>query len=283
VTRPIPPATLQLRDRDDYSGFDYTSPATGAAHAVYWKGPPNRPGVLLLHELPGLAKETVALADRIVAKNYRVFIPHLFGEPMAPRTTIRSVVNYRKLCVNAEFAKLAANVTAPIADWLRSLVNDISSWCNEGAVGAIGMCLTGGLVIPLMLEPKVAAPVMSQPAIPIPYPVISSKKMRGQLNVAPNDLVRAGREASDRDLTLLGFRFTADWRCPKERFDTVEAAFETPRFERHELTSPDRKMNIGSNAHSVLTYEYPTNHEDDNHPSHRAFSRMIEVFLEKLG
>jgi dienelactone hydrolase len=239
--------------------------------------------VLVMHELPGLTKETIAFADRLIAANYRVFLPLLFGEPMVDA----AISNYEKLCVMEEFGRLAGGVTAPISDWLRALAIDISGWCNDGRIGAVGMCLTGGFVIPLMLEPTVGAPVTSQPAIPIPrvparVPIFPSEKLRKQINVSPADLNQAADAANRRDLTLVGFRFTSDWKCPRERFRLLKDTFGS-RFECHEYETPSKQYDLGSGAHSVLTYEYPNENQDDNHPSHVAMRRVLSFFGTALA
>jgi dienelactone hydrolase len=252
---------------------------------VFWSGPPNQPGVLVMHELPGLTKETIAFADRLVRAGYRVFLPLLFGKPMASSTITDSMVNYARLCMSVEFGRLAGNVTAPVTAWLRLLATDISGWCNDGRIGAVGMCLTGGFVIPLMLEPVVGAPVTSQPAIPRPrlltIPIIAPKSRRSELNVSRNDLARAAEAAKTRDLTLVGFRFTGDWRCPAERFGLLRSAFRT-RFDGYEFPTPDERHGLKRSAHSVLTYEYPATDEDDDHPSYIAMRKVLEFFARTL-
>jgi dienelactone hydrolase len=281
MTKPLPTATTALRGHPKFLGFPYTPPMGGATHTVYWCGPQDRPGVLVMHELPGLTEETVGFAERLIAANYRVFLPLLFGDPMVSAP----LENYERLCVMREFGRLQGNVTAPITNWLRALAADISSWCNDGNIGAVGMCLTGGFVIPLMLQPKVSAPVISQPSVPVPgiprrAPLIRSAALRPQINVHPGDMDLAARAANDRDLTLVGFRFSSDWLCPRERFDTIKSKFQS-RFEAHCFETPSEKYHLGKRAHSVLTGEYRANQPED-HPCRVATRRVLSFFAMTL-
>ena len=61
---------------------------------------------------------------------------------------------------------MQVGVSAPIVDWLRALASDLSARHEHANVGAIGMCLTGAFVIPLVLERCVTAPVAAQPGVP---------------------------------------------------------------------------------------------------------------------
>ena len=234
-----------------------------------------------MHELPGLARQTVSLADRLVLAGYRVFLPHLFGRPMWDHETLASGINLTTLCISAEFARLAANETAPVTLWLRALARDISAWCNDGKIGAIGMCLSGGFIIPLILEREIGAPVTSQPAVPILAPFGTSADDRAALGVAPGDLAAAAARARRDRLTVLGFRFKADRKCPHDRFAHLSAAF-GEQFEPHEFDSEDSRWQLGAHPHSVLTYERPDQNDDDDHPSHQALRRLLSFLHERL-
>ena len=245
-------------------GREYTrEPFTfgGFTHDVYTRG--SGPAVLLLHELPGLAEPTVRFAERLVAAGYTVSIPHLFGPihgdsgPRILRTLEDNAVvlaNVVKLCVSREFAQLKGNVSAPITNWLRALAKHLSERTDDGRVGAIGMCLTGGYVIALAIDPWVAATVTSQPAIPLTVPP-GSMHHAAELSISEEELRGAAAQGKDDEVLLIGFRFTNDKKCPAARFDRIGSAF-GPKFEAHEFTSPDRAHDIDEDAHSVLTYEY---------------------------
>ena len=117
-------------------------------HPVFFAG--KGPAILLMHELPGLAQPCVDFAMRLIAADFEVFMPQLIG----PLLRYEPWRNVARLCISAEFARLRAGEAAPIADWLRDLARRISIERNQARIGAIGMCLTGAFVIPLLLEPE---------------------------------------------------------------------------------------------------------------------------------
>ena len=61
-----------------YSHFAFK--ALGTKKTVFFKG--DGPGILLMHELPGMVEECVALADHIERQGFTVFLPLLFGKPL---------------------------------------------------------------------------------------------------------------------------------------------------------------------------------------------------------
>ena len=171
----------------------------------------------LRHELPGLTRECLDLGRRVADRNFKVFIPLLFGKPEFVKSRVRRLANGVSLfCVRREFNLWSENKHSPITDWLRALCRHIHAQCPGPGVGAIGMCLTGGLVISLMVDEALMAPVLSQPSLPFG---ISAAK-REALGVPTEDLKAAKKRAAD-GLTLLGLRFKGDLICPPERFDAV--------------------------------------------------------------
>ena len=73
-----------------------------------------------------------------------------------------------RLCVTREFTIFAAGRTAPLAGWLRSLARTVHATDGGPGVGVVGMCVTGGFALAMMVEPAVVAPVVAQPATPLP-------------------------------------------------------------------------------------------------------------------
>ena len=65
---------MKIKDYNDFI-FKYD----GISHTVYRKG--EGPGVVLMHELPGLTKDCIALGNCLVENGYRVYMPLLFGNP----------------------------------------------------------------------------------------------------------------------------------------------------------------------------------------------------------
>ena len=64
----------------------------------------NGPGVLIMHELPGMTQQCIGLAKRVVEAGFTVFLPLLFGKPNDTAT----VANTIRVCVSHEFKRLAA-------------------------------------------------------------------------------------------------------------------------------------------------------------------------------
>jgi dienelactone hydrolase len=66
---------------DQTPGFAEESfTAAGCTRTVFRKG--TGPGVILMHDLPGLRRETVSFADWIAAHGFHVVLPLLFGNAL---------------------------------------------------------------------------------------------------------------------------------------------------------------------------------------------------------
>jgi dienelactone hydrolase len=50
-------------------------------------------------------------------------------------------------------SRVLANHTSPVATWLRALEATAHPECGGPGVGAVGMCLTGGFVLAMAVEP----------------------------------------------------------------------------------------------------------------------------------
>ncbi|MEK8049691.1 dienelactone hydrolase family protein [Ideonella sp. DXS22W] len=251
--------------------------AAGLRHTVFSRGQ-GRP-VLLMHELPGMDGPNVAFADRLVAAGFAVHLPWLFGPALRSAT----LGNYRKLCVSQEFGRLQAGVTAPVVDWLRALAADLVAARPGQRVGAIGMCLTGSFVIPLILEPGVVAAVASQPAMPVDgrYLALGWERdaaWRTQLNVADADLAAAADVARRDGKHLLLQHFSADRACPRERLQRVAEAFGA-QAEVHAYQRPGERWRLlRFSPHALLTHEYERHGDGD--VTRQALARVI-AFLDR--
>ncbi len=240
----------------------------GYTHTVFQKG--TGPGVIIMHELPGLTQQTIAFADRVHERGVTVVLPLLFGKPNQSPAPLRSAVH---VCLSKEFHCFATRKSSPITTWLRSLSRHIHAQCGGPGVGAIGMCLTGGFVLSMMVDESLMAPVLSQPSLPFGF----TSGQRAALGVSPSDL-RMARERARQGVSLLGLRFTNDWMCPWQRFRTLREEF-GERFEEVQICSPDREHHIPRAAHSVLTFSYVA---EDGHPTHEAFERVMGFLQERL-
>lgn len=245
----------------------------GTAKKVYWSGDPDRPPVVLMHELPGMIPECIALARRLVADGFTVFMPLLFGQPDA-RT--RDFPNYlAQVCIRNEFSLLARRRSSPITDWLRALCREAKRRCGDRGCGVIGMCLTGGFALTLMADDSVLAPVLSQPSLPFGI----DARRRRDVGVSPDVLARSVRRSQAQSVPVLALRFTGDVMCPPERFDEMQRLF-GERFRRIDIDSS--LGNAHGNppwAHSVLTVHF---RDEPDHPTRLAYDTMVRFFRDQL-
>ena len=70
----------------------------GVTHPTYRKG--SGPGVVLIHEMPGMTPEVIGFGDEVVAAGFTVVMPHLFGPPEAP-LGVRSMARAFRACASA--------------------------------------------------------------------------------------------------------------------------------------------------------------------------------------
>jgi dienelactone hydrolase len=127
--------------------------------------------------------------------------------------------------------------------WLRALCQKVRERFPAGkGVGVIGMCLTGAFPIALLREHDVVAPILCQPTVPFNlWTALRLATNKRALGVDPDDLRYAKEQ---RDVRLLGIRYTGDWRCPVERFDRLVDEFHQ-RFYRLDIRGNHRHSTIG--------------------------------------
>ena len=191
--------------------------ADGVTHPTYRKG--SGPGVVVIHEIPGITPEVLAFAEEVVARGFTVEMPVLFGTPGKPASTGYIVGTIAKLCVNREFSLFALGRTSPVATWLRSLARDLHEELGGPGVGVIGMCLTGGYALAVLADAPVAAPVLAQPASPMPV----GAARRADLGLSPADL-DAVRDKVAGGCQVMGLRYLDD-PAIGDRFETLRREF----------------------------------------------------------
>ncbi|NND69509.1 MAG: dienelactone hydrolase [Halioglobus sp.] len=228
-------------------------------HDIYYRG--NGPPVVLIQELPGIGKETLRLADKLVEAGFSVVLPHLFG-PLEKTSMAGNLV--RVMCMRKEFALFAANRSSPIVDWLRALCKDVRDSRNAKGVGVIGMCLTGNFAISLIGDDSVLAAVSSQPAMPF--------HRQDALHMS-EDEVQQARHGLEQSGPMLGFRFEGDKLSTKAKFACIQAAFNDDGVERVRLCT------LPGDGHSVFTLDFV---DEQGHPTHEALEQVIEYFNERL-
>ena len=253
-----------------FDTFRFTHDDTG--RDVYRRG--NGPGVVVMHEIPGITPPVAEFARRVSDEGFSVYLPHLFGEPGKPLSGGYLAGQLLRACIRREFHVLSKRRSSPITDWLRALCRHAHAECGGPGVGAIGMCLTGNFALSLMVDPSVMAPVLSQPSLPFPV----SGDHKAALHLSDADLEVVKTRAND-GCGVLGLRFSADPMCPPERFDTLRGALGAG-FEAIEIdSSKGNPHGIPTSAHSVVTNDLV---DEAGHPTHAALQRVLSVFRERL-
>ncbi|HYA34888.1 MAG TPA: dienelactone hydrolase family protein [Candidatus Binataceae bacterium] len=256
----------------DYTSFDFDD--SRWTRKVYRRG--QGPGVIVIHEMPGLHPLVIRFADRVAAAGMSAFLPVLFGEPGRPVSTwyaMREMVT--GICIRREFAVWAADSSSPFIDWLRALARKVHAECGGRGVGAVGMCFTGGFALAMMTEPAVVAPVLSQPSLPLP---ILSKKRAAGMNVSSQEVACARERFEKEDLSMIGLRFFGDSFVPDARFDNYKKTFGN-RFEAIEIDPKDAEPGPMP-PHSVLTINLQ---DRPGTPTKRAEERVIEFFRQRTA
>lgn len=216
-------------DLPGFERFEFTE--GGVTKPVYLAG--KGPGVVLIHELPGMVPECVDLGRKIAAEGYSVYMPLLFGAPMKNY----GVTPLLWPCVWKEFSVLSTHGKSPAADWLRGLSRKAFADRGGKGVAAIGMCFTGRFALSLMMEKELIAPVICQPG---------ASYSASAMGIPEAEWDNAVARSKNENITVLGMRFSGDALCTAARFDTLRSGF-GERF--REVVVPGKK-------HSVLTLHF---------------------------
>jgi dienelactone hydrolase len=226
----------------------------GATHPTYRKG--SGPGVIVIHEIPGITPDVIAFGEEVVAAGFTVVMPHLFGTPEKSPSGGYVLKTLRQVCVSNEFTKLATGVTTPVAGWLRSLARELHDELGGPGVGALGMCFTGGFALAMMVDTSVVAPIVAQPSAPFAV----SKKRAADLNLSPSDLATV-KERAAGGCQVLGLRYDKDVAVGS-RFETLT----------RELGDAFIRVEFPGRKHSTLT----------EHRQQEGVDRVLAFLDEKL-
>lgn len=262
---------MKLADKlDDFTVNEFTH--AGYTYPVYRKG--QGPGVVVIHEVPGVTPEVARFARKVVDAGFTVFMPSLFGTPGKKFSPAYAAQQMSLSCVRREFAVLSANKASPVTEFLRGLCRAVHEEL-DAPVGAIGMCLTGNFALTLAVDPWMMAPVLSQPSLPIG----TTKVLREALHVSPADLETVKRRIDEEGLSVLGLRFTGDPLCQRPRFKRLEQEL-GEGFESIEIDSRrGNRDRISMTAHSVVTMDLV---DKAGHPTRQALDRVLGFFRENL-
>ena len=222
---------------DGWQRSEFT--ADGRTREVFRGG--HGPGVIVIHEIPGITPKIVAFANDVVAAGFTVAMPSLVGRPGRPVSLLYGTSSMAKICIAREFVTWALQRTSPIITWLRALATDLHESVGGSGVGAVGMCFSGGFALGMMVEDAMIAPVLSQPSLPF---ALGKPARRADLNLSPDDAQRVAQRAAE-GCEVLGLRFDDD-KLVGTRFDSLRALL-GDAFIAVELPSAARR------DHSVLT------------------------------
>jgi dienelactone hydrolase len=259
------PATLHGYTRSQFT-------ALGKSRDVYETG--SGPAVIVISEIPGITPKVAEFGRRVASIGCTAVLPSLFGEPGAEPSVGYAMKVMAHACISREFSTLARGKTSPITAWLRVLATDAHRRCGGPGVGAVGMCLTGGFALAMMVDDIVLAPVLSQPSLPFP---LGSRKR--DVGLSPEDLTRVKQRCEDEDVCVLGLRFTGDPAAPADRFRRLEAEL-GDHFVAVEIDSSEgNRDGYRRGAHSVLTEDLK---DEPGTKTREALDQVLELFRDKL-
>ncbi len=233
--------------------------AAGLTRDTYRRG--SGPGVIVIHEIPGITPLVARFANDVVDAGFTVVMPSLVGTPGKARSMPYDLASMMRLCVAREFTHWALNRTSPIISWLRALARSLHDEVGGPGVGAVGMCFSGGFALGMMVDDVMVAPVLSQPSLP--FAMGKNPERKADLNLAPDDLETVVQRAT-AGCQVLGLRFRDD-ALVGTRFDTLRSLL-GDAFIAVELPSANPR------DHSVLTEQ-----RDD-----ASVARVIDFLREKL-
>ncbi len=243
---------------DVLTGWDKSAfTAAGYTRDVYRRG--TGPGVIVVHEIPGITPKVAQFANEVVDAGFTVLMPSLVGTPGRDMSNGYLASSMAKVCISREFSTMAMNQTSPIISFLRALARNLHQEVGGPGVGAVGMCFSGGFALAMMVDDIMVAPVLSQPSMPFPV----GKARAADLNLSPDDALVVARRAAE-GCQVLGLRFTED-KAVGTRFETL----------RHLLGDAFLAVELPSTKktdHSVLTEQ-----RDDE-----SVQKVLAFFQEKL-
>lgn len=246
-------------DRDALAGWERSSfTAAGFTHDTYRRG--TGPGVVVIHEIPGITPKVVDFANDVVDRGFTVVMPDLVGTPGKPVSVPYTIASMVKVCVSREITAWALDRTTPVTPWLRALARALHADAGGPGVGAVGMCFSGGFALGMMVDEIMLAPVLSQPSFPMSR---GKGEASGNLGLSPDDHAAMVQRAAD-GCQVMGLRFTGD--------RLVGTRFERLRDELGDAFIAVELPSAAKNDHSVLT-------EQRDEPS---VARVLDFLADKL-
>jgi len=255
---------------EDFERSEFT--AEGTTRTIYRLG--SGPAVIVISEIPGITPRVARFARVVAAIGCTAVMPSVFGDDGRDPTMAYALQSISKACVSQEFTVLALNRTSPITAWLRALARSEHERCGGPGVGAVGMCLTGGFALAMMVDPVVVAPVLSQPSLPFPV----NRAHRQALGISDADVAKVVERVA-AGVCVLGVRFTGDRASPPERFAALRELL-GDGFVGVELdSSPGNPHGHRKGAHSVLTEDLD---DRPGTPTRDALDQVLDLFRTRL-
>ncbi|MCU1351480.1 MAG: dienelactone hydrolase [Acidimicrobiales bacterium] len=245
----------------------------GASKTVFRRG--EGPAVIVIEEVPGVTPRVAEFARRVAEVGCTAVVPSLFGTPGKEPSLGYALRTMSGACVSREFTLFVRAKTSPVTVWLRALARHEHEVCGGPGVGVVGMCLTGGFALAMMVDDTVLAPVLSQPSLPVAL----TKGHRRDLGISDADLARVKERCATEDLCVLGLRFTDDKLAPGERFARLREELGDAFVGVEIDSSPGNPFGHPKNAHSVLTEHLV---DEPGQPTHDALTRVLDLFRDKL-
>lgn len=256
---------------DDFQPDLFTH--AGKTRTVFRKG--TGPAVVVISEIPGITPLVADFARRVADVGLTAVLPHLFGEPGKEPGARYGAQSMAHACISREFTTWATGRTSPAVDWCRALARHEHERCGGPGVGAVGMCLTGGFALGMMVDEAVTAPVLSQPSLPFPL----TSAHRRDLGISDADLGVVKRRVADDGVCLLGLRFSGDRLAPEERFARLREELGDGFVGVTIDSSPGNPHGIRPRAHSVLTEDLV---DEPGHPTRDALDTVLEHLRSRL-
>lgn len=259
------PEVLQEFRKESFTALNRT-------RAVYRYG--SGPNVLILSEMPGITPSLVAFAKRVAGQGLSVTLPHLFGRDGNGPSNGEFLKTFGEVCISREFTLFATGKSSRVTRWLNELAHHEHETNGGPGVGVIGMCLTGGFALAMMVDPVVVAPVLSQPSLPIGR----KPAARRDLGISDDELARV-KARTENGVCVQGYRFTGDKLSPGDRFQNLRSVLGDSFLGVEIDSSLNNEWGYPADAHSVFT-------EGQDHkpgsPTTSAMEQLLNFFSAQL-
>jgi len=255
---------------DGFTRSDFT--ALGKSRPVHSIG--SGPAVIVIHEIPGITPLVAEFGRKIADRAMTAVLPELFGTAGKAPSAPYLAESLARACVSREFSILATNQTSPITRWLRELASHEHKHCGGPGVGTVGMCITGGFALAMMVDPVVVAPALSQPSLPIGL----LGRQHKDIGISSDDL-QVVKDRAAGGTCVMGMRFTGDKLVPAERFERLREELGDSFIGVEIDSSEGNPWGYKRQAHSVLTEDYS---DELGSPTRKALDDLLDFFSDRL-